>query len=308
MANNETLGFTGRFAFEPAGTAFDSSAKRFEVVSCSVKKTSEVLDSAGVLGSRTRLESRTRPGLIRVGGQIAFDVSPAMLDYFLPYVLGATESTDTFDVADDLPGFDMLWDKFTSGGSSAEKFGELYVNKMTLRGSPGQPMRMTLDVIGKTYTGGQSYTSAALGSTAATDAPYVYHDTDSGITIRSGSGATAIEEFELTIDNQLDVKFRNSQTATSIRGQDRLVTLVATMPLTTSNLSTYFGDKTAADATIVMTNGTVATTFTLNNYKVADEGPEMGGKDEVPLILHGMARGDSSSTFDIQTTVVGGSL
>lgn len=306
MANNANEGFEHRFAFYPTGTAFDSSAPRFEVVSSSVKKTSEVKDSMGLLGTRTRREDRTRFGLIRVAGQLVFDVSPRMFDFWLPYMLGATESTDTFAVADSLPGFDMLHDPFGTG-SSATKFTDLYVDKWSLRPNDGM-MRLTLDVIGKSATGGQSFTSAALNATAPTDSPYMFYDTASNITIRSGSGTQEIEDFELSGDNALEVKFRNSQTATSIRATDRIIQLMAQLPLTTTTLSTYFGDKTAADATIVMDNGTNATTFTLNNFKVADDGPEVNDKGEVILSLTGMARGDSSTTYDISTTVVGGSL
>jgi hypothetical protein len=200
----------------------------------------------------------------------------------------------------------MLHD-FYGTGTSALKFNELYVNRFTLRFAPGI-LRATLDLIGKSVTTGQTYAGAALGSTAAADAPYVFHDTTSGVTIRAGSGTVPIEEGELVIDNVLDVKFRNSQTATSIRATDRVVSLYAALENTATNLSTYFGDKAAADATIVIDNGTVATTFTLNNFKTADESPELGGKDESMLILRGQARGDSSSTFDVQTTVVGSSL
>lgn len=306
MANNSNLGFEHRFAFGASPHAFDSSSQRFEVVSSSVKKQGEVLDSMGVLGTRSKREDRTRAGLTRVGGQIALDISPRMLDFFLPYILGTAEATDTFAVADSLPGFDMLHDAF-GAGSNAFKYGELYVNRFTLRFSPGI-LRATLDVVGKTVTTGQTFAGAALGATAATDAPYVFHDTASGVTIRSGSGAQEIEEGELTIDNALDVKFRNSATATSIRAAERSVSAYFSLPLTSATLSTYFGDKTAADATIVITNGTVSTTFTLNNFKVPDDGIEMGGKGEIVLALRGSARGDGTDAFDVQTTVVGGSL
>lgn len=306
MANNENLGFEHRFAFGASPHTFDSSSTRFEVVSSSVKKQGEVLDGMGLLGTRSRREDRTRAGIVRIGGQIALDINPLMFDFFLPYILGANESTDTFAVADSLPGFDMLEDPFGSG-SSAFKYSELYVNRFTLRFAPGI-LRATLDVIGKTVTTGQSFTSAALGATATTAAPYVFHDTASGITIRGGSGTQEIEEGELVIDNALDVKFRNSQTATSIRASDRVVSAYFSIPLTTTTLSTYFGDKTAADATIAITNGTVTTTFTLNNFKIPDDGIEVGGKGEVALQLRGNARGDGTDAFDIQTTVVGGSL
>lgn len=303
MANNTNLGFEHRFAFAASPATFDSSSQRFEVVSSTIKKQGEMLDGMGLLGTRTRREDRTRAGLVRVGGQLALDISPRMLDFFLPYILGTAESTDTFAVADSLPGFDMLHDMYGSG-TSAMKYGELYVDRFSMRFAPGI-LRVTLDCVGKTVTTGQTYTSAALGSTAAADGPYVFHD--SAFTIRAGSGTVPIEEGELIVENMLDVKFRNSQTATSIRATDRVVSLVVNLENTTSNLSTYFGDKTAADATVAITNGTVATTFTLYNLKNPDEGPEVGGKGEVPLILRSAARGDASDP-DIVCTVVGSSL
>ncbi len=300
MANNATYGFESRFAFAAAGVAFDSSSQRFEVVSSSVGKQGEVLDAQGVLGTRTRREDRTRAGIVRVGGQLVFEPSVRWFDWFTPYLIGGTESTDTFDVADSLPGFDMLHDYYTSG-TSAIKYGELYVNRASLRFSAGM-VRMSLDVIGKTVTTGQTYQSAALGSTSVLDDPLVFYDTASGITIRSGSGAIEIEEGELVIDNFLDVKFRNSQTASSIRATDRQISFNTTLPLTSSTLSTYFGDKSASDATIVLTRSGCSVTITLFNLKNPDESPQVSGKDEVPLMLKSVARGDASDP-DIRIVV-----
>lgn len=292
MANDATYGFESRYAFLAAGGTFDSSSPRFEVVSSTVGKQGEVLDASGVLGSRTRREDRTRAGLVRVGGQLVLEPSHRMFDFFSEYILGGAESTNTFDVANNLPGFDMVHDTFTSG-TSAIKYGELYVNRCVITGQAGL-IRMSLDLIGKTVTTGQTFTAAALGSTSVVDDPLVYYDSASGLTIRSGSGAIEIEEFELVIDNQLDVKFRNSQTATSIRATDRIVTLASTLPLTATTLSTYFGDKTAADATLVFTRSGCSVTVSLFNLKNPDQSPQQAGKGEVPLILQSAARGDAS--------------
>lgn len=292
MANNATYGFESRTAFAAAGGAFDATCSRFDVVSTSVKKQGEILDSPSLLGSRTRREDRTRAGIVNVGGQIVFNPTIRQLDYFLPYILGAAESTDTFNVADALSGFDLLHDYFTSG-TSAIKYGELYVNRAALRFGPGL-LTLTLDVVGKTVTTGQTWagTIPALPSTALLDDPLVFYDSASGFTIQSG--VIEIEEGELVVDNALDVKFRNSQTATSIRATDQTVSLVTNIPLTATTLSTYFGDKAAADATIVLTRSTVSATITLFNLKAPDSSPEVGGKGEVPLVLTSAARGDAS--------------
>lgn len=307
MANDATYGFESRFAFAAAGATFDSSSQRFEVISSTIGKTGEILESSGITGKRARREDRTRAGLVRVGGQLVLEPTPRMMDWFLNYAISA-ESTDTFNTntADAITGFDMVHDYYGSG-ISAIKYGELYVNRMSLAFAPGL-VRMTLDVIGKTVTTGQTFAAAALNSTAGVDDPLVFYDTASGITVRSGSGTIEIEEGELIVDNALDVKFRNSQTASSIRATDRVVSLVTNLPLTSTTLSTYFGDKAAANATIVFTRSPVTITFTLYNLKNPDESPQVSGKgSEVPLILRSAARCDASNP-DIKVTVVGGSL
>lgn len=305
MANNSNQGFEHRFAFAPTGVAFNhANARTFEVVSSTFGEQHEVLDATGVLGTRTRREDRSRYGLTRVGGQIVLEPSPNMFDFFLPYILGTAESTDTFNVADTLAAFDMLHDPFATG-SEAVKYTEIFVNRASLRFAAGL-LRLTLDCVGKTATQDQTFTANALGSTATVDAPYTFYDTSAGWTIQ-GASSLEIEEGELIVDNVLDVKFRNSRTATSIRASDAIITLVSHTPLTASQWNTFYGDKAAADATIAITNGTVATTFTLFNLKLVDAGPGMPGKGDVPLILTGNARSDASDP-NIRCTVVGGSL
>lgn len=307
MANNSNQGFEHRFAFNSNGGSFSAGGgTRFEVVGSTIGKQGEILDAQGVLGSRHYREDRSRAGIYRVSGDLELEPSPKMLDFFKPYILGASESTDDYSVADVLSGFDMQHDFFASGGTAAFLYSELFVNRMTLRFAPGL-LRMTLNCIGKTVTTGQTFTTASLSSTAAVDAPFAFHDSASNITIRSGSGTQEIIEGELVIDNACQAYFRNSQTATAIRATDRRVTFRTNIPLTTTTLSTYFGDKAAADATIVLTNGTVTATWTLYNLKNPDQSPQLNGKNEVPLILESVARADSSDP-DINFDMTGGSL
>lgn len=307
MANNQNLGFEHRFAFGASPHTFDVNSQRFEVVSSSVRKRREILDAAGVLGTRDYRTDRARQGVYRVDGTLELEPSPRMLDFFLPYILGAAESTDLFSCADSLSGFDMLHDPFGTG-ANASKFVELYVNRMSLRFGPGV-LRMSLDLVGKTVSTGQTYTSAALNSTSGLEAPYIFQDSMSGGTSAVTIQATAIEiiDGELVIDNALDVQFRNSPTAMSIRAMDRRVTLRVNVPLTATNLGVFFGDKSAADATLALANGTVTTTFAFQNLQNGDDGPQMNGKGEVALTLDSQARSDSGGA-SLAVTVVGGSL
>lgn len=296
MASDADMGFEWRYAVGANPHTFSSSSTRFDFVSCSVKKLGEHLDSQGVTGSRTRREDRSRDGLVRVQGTIVCEPSFRMWDFFLPYILGANESADTFNVADSLQAFDLLADPFASG-ANASKFSELYVNRASLRFGAGL-LQLSLDLIGKTVAIGQTFTSAALGS-GIEYAPLNFYDTASGFSIQSGT--VAIEEGELVVDNALDVKFRNSQTAQSIRATDRIVSLVTNIPLTSSTWGTYFGDKAAVDATITIGRANMSSVITLFNLKNPDEGPEQSSKGEVPLILRSAARGDASDP-DIRIT------
>lgn len=296
MANSQNQGFEWRWSVGANVHSFSGSSTRFDFVSSSVKKQGEMLDSAGLTGSRTLREDRTRAGLVRVGGTIVMEPSHRMLDFFLPYILGANESTDTFNVADSLQAFDLLQDPFGTG-SNATVFPELYVNRATLRFAPGL-LRLSLDVIGKAATAGQAFAGAALGA-GIEYSPMVFYDTASLISIQSTT--VEILEGELVIDNQLDVQFRNSQTAMSIRPTGRIVTLNVRVPLIASYWTAFFGDKSAVDATIAMVRSNMSTTITCFNLKNPDEGPEVDGKSEVWLTLAGQARGDSSDP-DIRFT------
>jgi hypothetical protein len=298
MANDANMGFEHRFAFGASPHTFGASSTRFEVVSTTGGEQDEILDSAGLLGSRTRREDRSRWGLTRVEKTLEFDVSPRMLNFFLYHILGTVNASDTFqsgdtDIftpADSLPGFDMLQDPFGTG-SNASKFSELYVNRMRLRFGAGL-LRMTLETIGKTITTGQSWSGSipALGSSAAADAPYVFYDCAFNVQ----GNSQEVEEGELVIDNFLEAKFRNSRTATSIRASDLVVSLVTNIPLTSTIWADDYGDQAAEDATITIDNGTVGTTFTLYNLKAPDQYPSVAGKGEVPLILQSTARSDAT--------------
>lgn len=306
MANNQNLGFEHRFACVAAGGAM-AGATQFDFAGSTVKKRTEVLEGAGLTGTRARYSTRTRKGVYSVGGTISMDITPRMLDFFLPYVLGAAEATDAFGFADSLSGFDMMDDPFGTG-ANAIKFGELYVNRFSLglRGGPGGGiLRAALDVMGKTYTTGQTFPAIALSHTTGVDSPYTFYDIT---TFTIGGAAVEVDDADLTIENGLDVKFRaGSRAASSIRATDQAVTLRINSALTSTSLGSFFDDKAAADVSIVINNGTVTTTFTLESLELADEMFETRGKGDVPLVLQGLARRDSANPA-FQATVTGGSL
>lgn len=290
------MGFDAALAVGANPHTFSGSSTRFDFVNYGVATDQEHIDSAGITGSRTRRHDRMRSGIIRLQGPVVFDVSHGIWDFFLPYILGAAESSNTFDVADALPAFDALYDH-GNAGSTALKHVELYVNRASLRFAPGL-LRLTLDLIGKTETTGQTFTSAALG-VGAPYAPMAFWDTASGFSLQGSS--REIDEGELIIDNQLEVQFRNATTAQSIKAQDRVVTLGSTHPATTAIMSGLYGDPSGADATVTIGRESMSSVITLFNLSTPRKGPVVNSKGEVKLGLVSTARGDDSDP-DIRVT------
>lgn len=261
------------------GTAIGSYTEAIEVVSCNVAKKGTILDTNGLRGTRSHASERTQAGTYEVSGQIVLHPTPAVLDLLLPRILGANESTDSFALADTLPEFDLLVDKV----AKRAVYGNCKINKATFAGKSGELPTLTLDIMAKT----ESISATSFPSiTAPTDPPYVFHH--GALTLVSS--ARDFFDFELSIDNVLSRRFANSQSATSIMPTDRIVTLKATTPYTSSEIDLYNQTLLGSAASLVFTNSGYSTTFTLGTVQFPDMSPVISGKDEIPLSLEGIAR------------------
>lgn len=274
-----SMGWASRLSAAAAGTAIGSYTEAMEIVSESVKKTGTILDTNGIRGTRSHASERTAEGTYTVAGQITLHPTPAVLDLWLPRILGANESTDTFALADTLPEFDLLIDRV------AKRFvyGGCKVNKATFSGSSGQLIQLVLDIIGKTETVSDT---AFPSITAPTDPPYVFHQ---GALTLVGS-ARAFNSFETVIDNALATRFSNSQAATDITPADRIVSLKCETPYTSSEVDLYNQALLGSAGSLVFTNGNRSLTFTYGKVQFPDNSPVIAGKGEIPLTLDGIAR------------------
>lgn len=293
-----TLGSQGaqsRFFVEPGAAAhtFDSSSESYEFISENVVKRGTIFDTNGIRGTRSHASARTRAGIYEVGGPIVMPVSPLMLDLWLPRILGANESTDTFALAETLQPFGLLFGRV--GGNF--QYTDCYVNRAVFRGQQGGGVELELDVIGATEVTGTSLPSVAL-SHAANEAPYQFYE---AVFTLFGATRTTME-FELTIDNLLAVRFANSQTATSITPTDRVITLRTRHPFTSTEMSALYGLAAAgATGSVAITNSGLSTTFTFAILQAPDNSPSIQGKSEVILPLEMVAR-ETSSTKELVVT------
>jgi len=273
---------------EPGASAhtFDSSSEPYEILRETLTEKTEILDSNGIRGTRSRHSARTRFGLNNVGGSIVFNPSPNDLDNWLPRILGASESTDSFALADTLPVFGVLIDRV----AETFEYKDCSVNRAIFRGSPGQLIELELDILAKSQATGTSYPSLTLG-TANVDQPFAF--TDGAFTLAGSARDTM--SFELTIDNFLDARFVNSRNAGSITPQDRLISLRTTHPYTSDETDLLSQSLTGAAGTIVLTPtgggmSGVSTTFTFGRLQNEDEDPTVPGKSEILLTLNMIAR------------------
>jgi hypothetical protein len=271
---------------------FDASSEPYEFVAESVRKRGTILDTSGIRGTRSHHVSRTRPGTYEVGGSLTLHPSPADLDLLLPRILGAAESSDTFNLAESLPAFGILIDRV----AETFQYTDCKVSKATFKGSAGGLVELVLEILGVAEVTGTSFPALSLDTTAAA-APYDF--SDGVLTLQSA--ARKMMDFELLIDNGLSARFTNSQTATSITPQDRTITLKTTNPFTADEVDLYEQALAGAAGTLVLTNGGMSTTFTFAALQVPDMSPVVGGKQEIPLKLEMTAR-TSEATPELVVT------
>jgi hypothetical protein len=287
-----SLGFQSRLSMAATGTAIGSYTEAYEFVSESVRKSQQILDTAGIRGSRSHPKERTRDGTYTVQGTIRLHATPSMLALLLPRILGANASGTTFALAETLPEFDLLIDRV------ARRFvyGNCKIGKATFRCQAGGLLELELEVQGKTEA--DSATSFPSIS-APTDIPYVWSDA----TCTLLSTSRIVTQWELAIDNVPNVRFSNSQSATDIQITDRIVTCSLMTPYTSDETDLY-GQNVAssAAATFSLTNGGTSISFAIANLQIPDNSPVVESRTgEIMLSLQGTAK-MSGSTRELIVT------
>ncbi len=286
-----SMGHQSRLSMAAAGTAIGSYTESYEFIGESLRKQQEIVETSGIRGTRSLPIERTRDGIYRVSGGIQFHATPSMLDLILPRIMGANEATDVFAFAETLQTFDVLLDRV------AKRFvyGGCKIGRAVFRATAGGPLELDVDILGKTET---VYATSFPTISAPTDPPYVWSD---AVCTIEGTART-VTQWELTIDNRLNARFANSQSATDIHTEGRDVTLSLTVPYTSDEVDLY-GINTggASAANFVLTNGNRSITFAVAAFMVPDASPVVGGPGEILLTLSGSAR-SSGATKELVIT------
>lgn len=256
----------------------------FEVLSNTLKAVGSHHDPSGLRGIRDHQSERVRDGNETVRGVIELEPSPEELALLLPWALGGTPVGTSYPIADTLSSRYVQTDRiakvFTHAG--------VYVNSMTLRGSEGNAIVCSLDLIGQTETVGNAGTFPAI--TPLLTPPFMF--AEGALTLLGV--ARAFSDFTLTVNNALSARFFNSRTATRIRPTDRIVTFDCNVPYDTTNADLYGQAVAGAAATLVFTPPAPHTgysmTITFGTLQFPKEGAETSSREEHMLPLRGVAR------------------
>lgn len=252
------------------------------VKSCGVVKTQLHTERDGLSGSVQANSNDVRQSVYTVGGPIVLEPSPAELAALAALAI----STANGDV---LTAFTVVVDR----DYATMTYEGCKVNSFSLRGQPGAPCELTLDVVGKTANATGTVTAPASST------PYVLDD----VTLTLQSNSREISDFELTINNNLITNhFMNDTTLTHIPEGPRVVALKTSVDYHGDNSTLLNQAVAGAAGTILLNDGSTSHTFTFGNLKCAHTDPTITGKAaQVPLVLD-MRAYKSGITADVAIT------
>jgi len=279
-------GFQSRLGIDTANPV----AKGYDFAdTCELTLSGENVDSSGIRGLRERQSERVRQGLLRVAGTIAFTPSLADLEGaagLMQWLLGGTPSEGSYPIADSLSPRYVTIDKV----SQVCTYPGVIVNKATLQSSEGTPLKLTLDLMGTTETVAAAGTFPAVSYNLS---PPLMHF-DAVLTMLGTS--RQVKSFTLTLDNMIDAKFYNSQSATALETKDRKITLDCQVPYTSGNVDLYRQGVAGSNATLAVTYGGGTLRFALGALQVPPQGPTIPGRDEILLPISGEVRSVGQAT------------
>lgn len=191
--------------------------KQIEVLSCGLVARESIVRNAGATGTRTEYAAGSTDGVTQVGGPITFEARADVLAAILKHALGGTPSGTSYPLAEDL--LPSVWN--VHEGNKIVEYSGVYINRLTLRSSAGQPLMVTVDLIGKTYDDAASFPS--ISGTLSTQEPFMHH----GLAVLINSVAHKTDMAQIVIDNRLQPIMRNSKTATHIKSGGRMISVAA---------------------------------------------------------------------------------
>ena len=267
---------------------------RYDFLSENLALSEEFIDTGGIRGTRSHVVERVRAGIRRVAGTITMQPTAVEWAALLPWILGANASGTTYALADALSSRYVTVDR----GAKVFTYSGCFVDSATIRASQGQPVRLTLNIVGSDETVGNAASFPSLTIDTTTNA-FMFHD----CVISIASVTYSSRDFELTINNHIDrERFFNSQVlSTATQAMDRSISCRFSLPYGDA-VAAYNTGSSGVAVTNTFTNGAVSLAFSLVKVCFPRRSPTWPGRAEVMLPLEGMAY-RSGSTLELVTTL-----
>lgn len=269
--------------------------KRFDFISSSLSLDEEFRDTNGLRGTLSHDISRVRQSLRRVSGTIELQPNAVELSLLLPWILGANGTgspTVTYALADSLQTRYVAMD--VNAGNQFTYSG-VVVNRATFRAAQGEPLALSLDVIGVDETISGTFPTLSINTA---NGPWMLSD----LALTVNGTTTQVPEFSLTIDNRVDGnRFLNSLTLTNTFKIDRQIT-VSIMPPYGDYTALYNTGAGGVAVVATLTNGGAVLTLTLGKVTFPRKSPTVRGRSEVMLPLEGTAYANGA-TKELVTTL-----
>ena len=247
-------------------------------------------DDNGIRGTRQHSADRVRRTQRYTQGTLQFAPVATELDALLPWILGAAEVADAFDLAETVPARYIK----TYRDGTKHLYNGLKVNSATFRAAEGGPLTLSVDVLG--------VDEATDADTTETDAinddagPYVLSD----CVLSVGGSSYSFRGIEIAIQNSLEMKFNNSVTPSAIHATDLNVQVSLTLPY--GDASALYGTAVSGVAVVAtFTNGNRSIAFNLAGVAAPKTQLPIGGRGARDLTWVGVAR-RTGSTAPISVT------
>lgn len=293
MTPNPALGVNSRLGI---GAAFPVTMS-LDFLSETLGLRESFIDPQGMRGTRSHAANRVRASGRLVTG--AVNLAPTALEwtYILPYATGGTPvvsgTGNNYPLAETLPAFVAQIQR----GATLFDYTGLRVNTMDVTGTPGQIVGCNLNVLGvdETRPGG-SYPGPALDTGTNY---FIFPDSYQALTVNGDT--IDCFSFNLRLDNAVQVRNVNSQTATVVYSIDRVVTWTLEVPWGDDE-ALYGLAQGGVAVSIVFTYGNLSLSFSSPKVLFPRESPDIPNRDEIHNRLVGTARysvapGDELTAF-----------
>lgn len=284
----ESQGAKSRLAVSTNASMTNSNSIWLEFTSESLQLNEAILNPTGQRGTRSQASERNARGPRAPSGNVTMPLSQVALDNWLPSILGAAESSDTFNVAETLPALYAMIEKLTD----VQLVSKLYVDRGVMQGSSGGLCTLSVDCEAEDMTGGQTFPTATTTFRPEFGQPFQMADTG---TITLNSVARNYFNFSVDVANNLTKgDFHQGFTrAGTISPEDRIVTASFDIPAVMANADLQAAARpvTGQAASIILTNAAGdEVTINLGRFAWVRALPVIDGKGRKVIRVSGPVR------------------